>query len=142
MRDLSIVIPSRNEEFLKNTVDDILKNKRGNTEIIVGLDGQWPVEPIPQHPDVNLVYYPQSIGQRAITNQCVRLSKSKWIMKVDAHTAFDEGFDVKMMDLMEDDITMVPVMRNLHVFNWKCLDGHIRYQGPSGNCTEKIGPIS
>jgi hypothetical protein len=40
MVDISILIPSRNEMFLKNTVEDILKNKRGNIEIIVGLDGQ------------------------------------------------------------------------------------------------------
>lgn len=39
--ELSVIIPSRHEEFLKNTVEDILKNKRGETEIIVGLDGQW-----------------------------------------------------------------------------------------------------
>ncbi|KKT34568.1 MAG: hypothetical protein UW23_C0034G0007 [Candidatus Collierbacteria bacterium GW2011_GWA1_44_12] len=56
-------------------------------------------------------------------------------MKVDAHCAFDKGFDVKMMNDMQDDWTMVPIMRNLHAFNWVCPDGHIRYQGPSGPCT-------
>jgi hypothetical protein len=34
----------------------------------------------------------------------------------------------------------VPVMRNLHAFNWVCPDGHTRYQGPSGPCqTEGCG---
>ena len=47
--DLSILIPARNEQFLKNTVEDILKNKRGNTEIIVGLDGEWADPPIQDH---------------------------------------------------------------------------------------------
>ena len=37
--DLSIIIPSRNEMFLKRTIEDIIKHKRGNTEIIAGLDG-------------------------------------------------------------------------------------------------------
>jgi hypothetical protein len=27
-------------------------------------------------------------------------------------------------------------MRNLHVFDWVCKNGHRRYQGPSGVCTE------
>jgi len=123
MKDLSVIIPSRNEEFLKNTVDDILRNKRGNTEIIVGLDGQWAYPPIEQSPDVNVIYYPESIGQRAITNRCVALSRAKYIMKIDAHCSFDEGFDVKMIEAFKetgDNVVMVPQMRNLHVFDWKC----------------------
>jgi hypothetical protein len=56
-------------------------------------------------------------------------------MKVDAHCAFDKGFDVKMMADMQDDWTMAPLMRNLHAFDWVCSNGHRRYQGPSGPCT-------
>lgn len=131
MKDLSILIPSRNEMFLKNTVEDILKNKRGDTEIIVSLDGQWADPQIEDHPDVTLLYFPESIGQRAGQNQCARLSRAKYLMKVDAHCAFDEGFDVKMMDEMHDNWTMVPTMRNLHVFNWVCKKcGKEWYMGP------------
>lgn len=132
MRDLSIIIPARNEEFLKDTVEDILKNKRGNTEIIVTLDGAWADPGIPQHPDVNVIYLPESVGQRAATNIGARISDAKYIAKVDAHCAFDEGFDVKLMSDMKDDWTIVPVMRNMHVFNWKCkMCGNETYQGPT-----------
>src|SRR3989338_6626730 len=31
---------------------------------------------------------------------------------------------------------MVPLMKNLHAFDWLCPDGHRRYQGPSGPCSE------
>jgi glycosyltransferase involved in cell wall biosynthesis len=123
MPDLSVIIPSRNEEFLKNTVEDILKNKRGNTDIIVGLDGAWANPILEQHPDLNVIYYPESIGQRAISNQCVKLSRAKYIMKVDAHCAFDEGFDVKMLEAFKetgDNVAIAPGMRNLWVFDWKC----------------------
>ena len=41
--DLSILIPSRNEIFLKNTIDDILAHKEGRTEVIAILDGAMPV---------------------------------------------------------------------------------------------------
>lgn len=136
MTDLSIIIPSRNEMFLKHTIDDILLHIQGDTEIIAVLDGRWAEPPIPDNPRVTLVYFPESIGQRAACNAGVRLSKAKYIMKVDAHCAFDVGFDVKMMEDMQDDWTMVPVMRNLHAFDWVCPDGHRRYQGPSGLCTE------
>jgi hypothetical protein len=57
-------------------------------------------------------------------------------MKCDAHCAFDKGFDVKMLKEMHDDWTMAPLMKNLHVFDWVCPDGHRRYQGPTGPCLE------
>lgn len=120
---LSILIPSRCEMFLKNTVEDILKNKEADTEIIVGLDGEWADPPLVQHPDVNVVYVPESIGQRAITKMCAKLSKAKYIIKCDAHCAFDKGFDRKMLEAFEktgDNVAMVPVMRNLWAFDWKC----------------------
>jgi len=123
MKDLTVCIPARNEEFLRETVLDLIKNKKGNTEIVVGLDGKWADPPLEQHPDVNIIYYPTSIGQRAITNRCVELAQGKYIMKVDAHCAFDEGFDVKMLEGFKksgDNVAMVPVMRNLWVYDWKC----------------------
>lgn len=134
--DLSILIPARNEMFVSNTVADILEHRRGATEVIVGLDGGWAEPGIPDHPDVRIVRVAQSIGQRGMTNQLARLSQAKYIAKCDAHCTFDEGFDVKLMEAVKghDDWTVVPVMRNLHAFDWVCEDGHRRYQGPSGPC--------
>jgi glycosyltransferase involved in cell wall biosynthesis len=142
MFDLSIVIPARNEIFLKKTIEDILEHSEGNTEIIAILDGYWPAEPIADNSKLTLIHHTVSIGQRAATNEAVRLSRAKYIMKCDAHCSFDQGFDVKMVSLMQDDVTMVPVMRNLHAFDWVCKNGHRRYQSPSGNCTECGEPTS
>ena len=134
--DLSVLIPSRNEEFLALTVDNLLKNIRGNTEIIIVLDGEWANPPVPDNPRVTLIYNNTSVGQRAAQNQAARASKAKYVMKLDAHCVVDEGFDVKMMAKMEDDMTMVPVMYNLYGFDWVCPQGHKRYQSPSGPCKE------
>ncbi len=134
--DLSILIPARQEMFLARTIEDILKNIEGNTEVIAVLDGAWTDPSIPDDPRVSLVYNNQSIGQRAATNQAARLSKAKYLMKCDAHCAFDKGFDTKMIAEMHDDWTMVPLMKNLHAFDWVCPEGHRRYQGPSGPCKE------
>lgn len=124
------MIPSRNEFFLKNTINDLLKNIRGNTEIIAVLDGCWANPPIEDNPKVTLIHHTEAIGQRAATNEAAKLSRAKYLAKVDAHCAFDEGFDVKMMEVMHDDWTMVPMMRNLHVFDWVCKKcGDRRYQG-------------
>lgn len=137
MIDLTIIIPSRQEEFLQRTIEDILENIEGNTEIIAVLDGALPNPPLTVEDDrLILVYHPQSVGQRAAANGAARIANGKYIMKVDAHCAFDKGFDVKMVTNMKDNWTMVPVMRNLHVFNWVCPDGHERYQGKPGPCKE------
>jgi len=139
-KDLSVIIPARNEEFLKLTIEDLLKNKRADTEIIAGLDGEWADPRIEQHPDVNVIYFPESIGQRAISNRCVELAQGKYIMKVDAHCAFDEGFDVKMIEAFKeigDNVCMVPAMRNLHVFDWKCYKcGKRIYQDKGDVCPD------
>lgn len=139
-KDLSIVIPARNELFLKRTIVDILSNIEGDTEIIVVLDGQLPLEPLPIHERLKVVYYQESVGQRGAINQGVRLSQAKFIMKSDAHCSFDKGFDVKLMEDCEYDWTVVPKMYNLHAFDWVCDKGHRRYQGPSGDCEECGAP--
>ena len=122
--------------FLARTIQDLLEKIEGKTEIIAVLDGAWADPEIPQDPRVTVLYFPKSIGQRAATNQGVRLSSAKYVAKVDAHCSFDKGFDVKLMADMQDDWTMVPTMKNLHAFDWVCPDGHRRYQGPSGVCAE------
>jgi len=139
MVDLSVIIPARNEEFLGRTIEDVLQHIKGNTEIIVNLDGYLPNPPLPKDPRVTVIYNPVSVGQRGGAKQGVRIAKGKYVMKIDAHVALDDGFDVKMLEAfkrLDDSVTMIPLMRNLHVFDWICPDGHRRYQGLSGPCEE------
>ncbi|MDO8619472.1 MAG: glycosyltransferase [Candidatus Daviesbacteria bacterium] len=143
MKDLSILIPARNEMFLARTIEDILANIEADTEVIAVLDGTWVDPPIPQQERVNLVYLPESIGQRAATNLACKLSKAKYVMKLDAHCSFDKGFDRKMIEafkLAGDNVTMVPTMRNLWAFDWKCFHcGWKKYQGPTPQKCEQCG---
>ncbi len=122
MPDLSILIPARNEMFLARTIQDILSNIEGDTEVIAVLDGDWTVPgfEVDDHPRVTLLKYGKSIGQRAATNVAARLSDATFLMKVDAHCAFDKGFDVKLMADCEPDWTVIPRMYNLHAFSWVC----------------------
>jgi len=142
MKDLSIVIPASNANgiFINKTIENILANMRANTEIIVVYNGARPDPAIPPHDLLTDVYYAEKIGQRAATNAGVQLSKAKYIMKCDAHCSFDEGFDIKMLEAFKevgDNVTMLPVMRNLWAFDWKCYHcGWKKYQGPT---PEKCG---
>lgn len=141
--ELSILIPSRNEMFLAKTIEDILEHIEADTEIIVVLDGKWAKPPIPQHERVSVIYSPESIGQRAATNLAAKLSKAEFIMKLDAHCSFDQGFDKKMLDTFRkvgNNVTMVPIMRNLWAFDWKCYHcGWTQYQGPTPKKCKQCG---
>jgi len=141
--DMSILIPARNEMFLARTIQDALENIEANTEIIATLDGAWANPPIPQHERVNIIYVPDTVGQRAATNLAAKLARGRYFMKLDAHCSFDKGFDRKMLEALtrldDDSITMVPIMRNLWAFSWKCFYcGWKQYQGPTptkcGDC--------
>lgn len=133
MIDLSILIPARQEVFLKHTVDNLLANVEGATEIIVVLDGAWAEPPLVQHERLSIIYQPRSVGQRAACNDAARIARGKYVMKLDAHCTMDAGMDVKMLRAFEevgDDVTMVPAMYNLWAFDWKCLQcGKRTYQG-------------
>ena len=135
-RLMSILIPARNEMFLKNTIEDILSNIEADTEVIAVLDGYIPDRPLPDDPRVKLIHHMTSIGQRGASNEAARLSTAKYVMKCDAHCAFDKGFDRKLIEPYENGeidqaTTTIPRMYNLHVFNWKCRAcGDEQYQGP------------
>jgi len=143
MPDLSVLIPARNEEFLQHTIDDVQKNKRGDSEIIVVLDGYWPAKTIPQEPNLTIVHQPKSIGQRGATNLAAQLSKAPYVMKLDAHCALGEGFDVTLLKAAEElgpEVLQVPLQYNLHVFDWACDScGHRRYQSKPLKACEKCG---
>lgn len=133
--ELSILIPARNEQWLGKTVESLLSNMRGNTEILVALDGAHAA--LPQDARVQVAYFPQAIGQRAATNALARLSSAKYLMKLDAHCDVAEGFDATLLADMQPDWTMVPTMKNLHVFDWECnYCGERTYQsGKPTQCT-------
>ena len=120
MRDLSVIIPARQEMFLNKTVENILENIEADTEIIVICDGNWPMEPLQDHPRVTVVHHTEPIGQRAATNEGARISQAKYVMKADAHCAFGKGFDRILIEDCQPNWVMIPKMWNLHAFDWQC----------------------
>lgn len=127
---LSVIIPGRNEMFMRHTVDDVLAHSGEDTEVIAVCDGYWPEPTLDDHPRLQIIHFSEPVGQRAATNAGARLSEAKYIMKLDAHCSTDEGFDAKLMARMEPDFTMIPAMHRLHVFDWACSEcGERVYQG-------------
>lgn len=113
---LSVLIPARNEQYLEHTIRNVLQNARGDIEILVALDGYIP-EPQIVIDDSRVVFYhePTSIGQRQSVNKLARLAKGEYLMKLDAHCAVDEGFDVKLAADYQEGWVVIPRMYNLDI---------------------------
>jgi glycosyltransferase involved in cell wall biosynthesis len=45
-KKLSIIIPAYKEPYLQATIDSILENIEGDTEILVIIDGDWLTTPL------------------------------------------------------------------------------------------------
>jgi len=117
---VSIIIPSRNEKYLETTIKNVLENARGEIEIIAILDG-WdsPADIKIDDSRVIFINHEKNEGQRQSINEAARMAKGKYIMKLDAHCAVDEGFDIKLAENCEYSWTVVPRMYNLDITTWK-----------------------
>jgi len=123
VRDLSVLIPARNEEWLNRTVADVLSHIKADTEVIVVLDGEWPKVPLEQHARVKVVYLPAAIGQRAATNLAARISTAEFICKLDAHCLVADGWDVELIRAARElgpNVTQVPAQKNAHIYDQIC----------------------
>lgn len=131
MPELSVLIPARNEMFLRRTVEDVLANSRSETEVIAVLDGYE--HELPNDPRVKVLRTAAAVGQRAATNLAAHAASGRYVMKLDGHCAMAEGFDATLLEDFEalgDDVTLVPRMYNLHAFDWVCEScGLATYQG-------------
>ena len=143
--DLSILIPARNERFLRPTVEDVLRNSTSTVEVLVVADGAPLLEDLPADPRVHLISLPASIGQRAATNLAADKAQGRFIMKLDAHCALAPGYDTALIAAaakLDPRTVQIPSQKNLHVYNRKCRKcGHKTYQGPLGDpCESCKGP--
>lgn len=125
---VSVLIPSRNEQFLHKTVDDILKKATGEIEIIVVLDGYWPpIEEI--NSDGRVIYIHRSVarGMRDAINSAAEVAKGEFLMKSDGHCMYEKGFDMQLKkdipnyknDDNDDNWIVVPRRLRLDAENWK-----------------------
>lgn len=116
---LSIIIPSRNEQFLYKTVLDLLEKAQGEIEIICILDGYWiKSEEIINDKRVRIIHFGESKGMRAAINAGVAISSGEYIMKCDGHCLFDQGFDIKLVADCKDNWVCIPTRKRLDAENW------------------------
>lgn len=123
MAKVSVLIPSRNELFLTNTIEDVLKKAAGEIEVLVYLDEKPPERFVD---GVTYLHSDKPRGMRAGINACVKASTGEFLLKADGHCMFAEGFDEILRADMQDNWIVIPRRYSLDAENW-----HIEENGKS-----------
>ena len=118
MAKTSVLIPSRNERFLSQTVDDVFAKATGDVEVVVHLDGYWPDPPLTDRPNLHIIHRSKPVGMRPGINACAAVATGEYLMKCDAHCMFAEGFDEVLQADCDDDWVVVPRRYSLDAENW------------------------
>ncbi len=120
---LTVIIPSKTEIFLKQTIEDVLKNATGDIEVIPVVDGYWP-PPEEVVSDIRVKYIhlepSMSAQKRHGINRAVQESTGDFVMSLDAHCMVAPGFDEQLIKDHNPNWVQVPRRHRLDAENW-CL---------------------
>ncbi len=122
---LSIVIPSRNEIFLKKTIEDVLLKATGEIEIFPILDGyEIPEEEIVHDSRVHYLRIPKGDGKchkRQGINMMVEQCHGEYVMSLDAHCMMAKGFDEQLAKDHKPNWVQIPRRQRLDAEKW-CIE--------------------
>lgn len=118
---VSIITPSRNEQFLPQTVRDLLAKSVGDIEVIAILEGYWPPETAEMTQDkrVRLLHRGTPMGMRPGINAAVQMSTGEYLLKIDAHCMVEHGYDAVLKADCDGDWVAVPRRYSLNPEEWK-----------------------
>jgi len=115
---VTIVIPSRTEVYLNNTIKDVLANATGDIEIFVVLDGYDTERIDDKRVKYIMIPFNDLHQKRQGINTAVSLSQGKFVMSLDAHCLVAKGFDEIMARDCEENMVMIPRRYKLDPITW------------------------
>lgn len=118
MGSVSVIIPSRKERFLNNTIQEVFENFEEDFEIIVTLDGA----DAPRVAGVRYILNEEPKGMRTAINQAVAIARGDFIMKLDAHCMLDKGIDVKLKKVHQHNWVQIPTRKRLDAHRWELME--------------------
>lgn len=120
MTKLSVIIPNRNCPYTSATIADVLQKARGEVEVIVAVDENWPEPRIPSPRVIYLPPGPEPVGLRVGINRAVAVATGEFIMKADDHCLFAPGFDLELIRAhAEDNWVQIPRRYSLDAERWQ-----------------------
>jgi len=128
---LSVIIPSYKDPLSMKTIDDLLaKSELGDKlEIIDVLDGYWPAFKIIQDPRVRYVHLGRNRGMRGAINAGVAVARGEFLMRVDEHQMFGQGYDKIMTESCQPNWIMTARRYFLDPVKWEIMQeqGYVDY---------------
>ena len=128
-KKLSVIIPSYKDPLLHKTIDDMLaKSELGDDlEIVVVLDGYW--ANVKQDPRVRVVHLGKNRGMRGAINAGVLVSQGEFLMRVDEHQMFGQGYDRKLTRDCKPNWIITPRRYFLDPIKWEVMEkeGYVDY---------------
>lgn len=118
----SVLIPAREEPYLARTVRDVLAHARGPIEVRIGGDGWLPPAGTDTagltDPRVHVRHWTQPVGLRNVLNALAAEATGDFLLKLDAHCAVSEGFDVTLAEACGERDVVVPSKYSLDPELW------------------------
>ena len=116
---VSVIIPSRQERFLDQTINDVLAKATGEIEVIVVLDGYEP-EKFIEDLRVRYIRIPWSnqMQKRLGINAAAKEAKGEYLMCLDAHCMIGPGFDEVLAHDCQDNWIVIPRRYKLEPESW------------------------
>jgi glycosyltransferase involved in cell wall biosynthesis len=118
MSKLSVLLPSRNEQFLQRTVDDLFAKSTGDIEVIIVLDGYLPNPPLIFRKNQTIIHKAKVEGLRAGINTAAAAANGDYYLRADAHCLWSEGFDEVLKRDAEPDCVDVMRRYSLNPDTW------------------------
>lgn len=117
---LNIIIPSKNEVFLKKTIQDVLAKSVTDIHIYPVLDGYEPDDGLVEDKKVTYIRLPKTwySKKRQGINLVVNSYKSDYVMSLDAHCMLDYGWDEILTKNLNENEVVVPRRNRLDAKNW------------------------
>jgi len=121
---LSVIIPSYKDPLLHKTIDSLLENSAlgDQLEIIPVLDAYWPVTPIKSDKRIKIVHLGSNRGMRGAINAGMAVAKGEFVMRLDEHCCFGNGYDKIMTDACEPNQIMTARRYFLDPTTWTIMD--------------------
>ena len=123
-KKLSVVIPSYKDPLIHNTLDSLLENSQlgDQLEIIVVLDGYWPVKQIKNDPRIKIIHLGKNRGMKGAINAGMAIAKGEFVGRLDEHSMFCKGYDKFLTDSCKPNQIMTPRRYFLDPIKWAVME--------------------
>ena len=115
-------MPSWKDPLSVKTIQDLLAKAEGSFEIINVLDGFWPDYEMVQDSRVRYVHLGRNRGMREAINAGVRIARGEFLMRVDEHQMFGQGYDKILTDTCEHNWIITARRYFLDPVKWEVMD--------------------